>query len=457
MNGSPHQLRPSIQVDTRRANVQLQHAHIAPPIAQSTRPATGGQLAVVRLPSNRARVRALQSRATQTSLGFTAEPIPPTRHPCSPYHWTSVQHGLHLVPLRSPTRAPVGPRSLRFYQFVDRFALEPTAISTERGLKHFTFNVAVGDLVRRSRFATKAPFLLHQFQNGSVRFRMRLIKDHQEHAAPAALSDWAPCPTHWPASMFIAVNDRHLTPRRKQHFHLDLPVELTDIIVQGENKVKLSLPKAGEDSKHGIIYYVAVEVVVVWDHATVTAGIKKHGQIPAEITKREVQRRLQPDNSDKIAVESKGLVVPVTDPFSCMIISTPVRGVSCKHIECFDLGTWLLTRPRKPARGEGEPSMVDGWNCPLCDCDASPLNLRVDGYFTEFLETLRLATEQSGVKRIAFNPDGTWVRVDDEAIARAETEGILRQAGVDSGPLPQSGVSNAHANAYNEVIEIVDD
>jgi hypothetical protein len=97
-------------------------------------------------------------------------------------------------------------------------------------------------------------------------------------------------------------------------------------------------------------------------------------------------------------------------------------------MECFDLETWLNTRPIKQAIKNGqqfvctspkrlELSDPDKWKCPICFGDARPRSLRINSFL---LGVRRQLEEQNKLetKSILVGVDGTWRPVveptDDE-------------------------------------------
>lgn len=47
----------------------------------------------------------------------------------------------------------------------------------------------------------------------------------------------------------------------------------------------------------------------------------------------------------------------------------PVRSINCKHIQCFDLTSYLVINQRRPR-----------WTCPICSSESPFRDLRVDEY-----------------------------------------------------------------------------
>lgn len=260
-------------------------------------------------------------------------------------------------------------------------------------------------------------------------------------------------PNNWPEHIYITVNGEPHLPRRRQHFHNDLPIELTESVQLGENTVGVSLPNVSANLKKGVISYVAVEVIKIIDHRTTKALVMQAPHVSFSETKCEIERRLRVSEEEDIIVENDSLIISLADPFSSVIYDIPIRGINCRHLECFDLETWLRTRPCKPSRHEKgrsnkEPCMVDVWKCPICGLDARPPSLQVDDYFAEIRATL-FARGQERVKKVQVDPKGNWTPIiedddTDDAVSNAE------DASANTSLRPTK-------RPTTEVIEILDD
>lgn len=77
------------------------------------------------------------------------------------------------------------------------------------------------------------------------------------------------------------------------------------------------------------------------------------------------------------------------DPISHSPILCPGRGVSCNHMQCFDLHEFLLLN-----------SNVDNWKCPICGSILTYEDLRFDcNFFTNCMKK-----HQSNSQQNSFNP-----------------------------------------------------
>lgn len=378
----------------------------------------------------------------------TISRIPPGEFPTSADDWTSIAPSLHLVQLRSPKRVSMYAISSRHYQFVTKFPVSPTPFPPQIGVRHLGFGVSPGEIAALSRTSTINGLPVHQYFAGSVRYRLRMCARKRQHGEGMTESQWSALPSSWPEHINIMFNNRPVIVRRKQHFHHDLPIELTDLVLAGQNDVVVSFPEVPVNHRLNMEYFIAVELVRTMSHDTIKEMITRETHISAVATKQEVARRLKPTDTDDVVVENDCLSVRVADPFSSTMFEVPVRGVDCKHLECFDLETWLQTRPRKP-KGKEEPSLVDGWRCPICGLDARPVSLRVDEFFVDVRQKL-LREGKGRTKMIDIRPDGTWTPIEEADDSEDDTPMPCRS-------LPSARTSRQASNAaVPETIELSD-
>ncbi|KAL7944673.1 hypothetical protein V8C42DRAFT_358357 [Trichoderma barbatum] len=381
--------------------------------------------------------------STQSQLHphFTTHVLPPSDYPYSPHGWTSLQAGLHLTHQRSPRRVSSSPdrdpdsKGTRFYQFFSKFVVEPRELEPHDGIRVFEFDVAQEDLDRLSLTSTSselssdeflAELPVSRYSNDSYRYRIRLCKGgKQGEQTTSDPATWARTPTHWPPGFFLEFNDKTKYICRKQHFHHDLPIELTNDLVKGKNTIKVNLPRWSSNLHENTLYFIAVELVVTLDHDSVWDLVISEPHTSVEVTKGEINRRLQRLETDEIVIKSGSLTVAVADSFSSKLFDMPVRGRHCLHVECIDLNNWLKSRPSKWPHESGEPTMVDDWACPICGMDARPCNLRVDDFFVEIRDKI-LENDMRNVKKIELFANGTWTPIEevDEDDGSTDKDGV---------------------------------
>ncbi|RCI08135.1 hypothetical protein L249_6319 [Ophiocordyceps polyrhachis-furcata BCC 54312] len=363
--------------------------------------------------------------------------------------WSRAQNSLHLSYLRSPERTCAMPTRKRFYQFISELAAAPQAFLPQTGLRALRFSVSQSQLSMLvvTGSSTEMPKVL--FSNGSLRYRLRMCKLSQTQSTQQVKeSTWTGYLSFWLPHIFLACNGQHVQPRRRQHFGSDLPVELTGLLKPGENTVQVSLPRVEGNTNQHWTYFMAVEIISILDHDAVRAMVQANSRTSVEEFKRDVNRRLRPDGSDDIIAESDNICVSVADPFSSSLFTIPVRGVDCKHLECFDLEIWLRTRPAKTSR---EPSAVDCWKCPICDSDARPVSLHVDDFFAEVRAKL-VKDGEGSVKKVNIHSDGTW-----SPLLEADEPHDEAQVPTAPGRERPAGTPAAVSELLQEVITIEDD
>lgn len=376
----------------------------------------------------------------QTSRDVRIPPINLIDYPHDPYDRKSVANALHQADIRSPKRVLSGAFKFvsneRYYQYIKHLALTPSAIPPHPHLYTFKFSLSdeeharvSKDTVRSEDIPLTLPF--NVFSNGSWRLRLRCVCRKQD-VVSISEAQWVKEDVTWPDQIFMQLNGRALTIRRKQHYAQEQPIEIGHCVRSGLNELKISVPPNVAQSRvwpPNKKPFIAVEVVETLSHSSVLAlnNLTVGSAIPAEHTLSIIRKRLGGPSGgtddDDIAIVASDLTIKVADPFSFCIFNIPVRGANCEHLECFDLETWLNTRPSKKSCVCGsrdanckvcprEPSFADKWKCPICGEDARPQALRVDGFLSEVRAALasqgRLAT-----KDIAVSSDGSWKPVID--------------------------------------------
>ena len=335
--------------------------------------------------------------------------IHPNEYPHNPYDWSSLQPALHLVKDRSPVREPATPHASRFYQWVKGYACQPKLLKPQQGLVSVEFDVSTkktGALVSTERHDG---LVKCRYTEGSLRYRLRLcrVPKEAENVGEATLMC---CATYWPDMIYIQVNNQPVNPRRKQYCRYDLPIELTTLVRTGKNCVQVSIPASRQQNA---VYALTIELVTVSSADAMQRFITTDQErFSEEETTKQLRHRLQSVDDDDVVVKDNFLSISVADPFSATLFVTPVRSKYCKHVECFDLGNWLESRPSKAPKRPGEPSKVDDWKCPICQVDARPSTLRVDEFFSRVRASL-VATGAERTKMIRVSDGAQWEAVEE--------------------------------------------
>lgn len=353
----------------------------------------------------------------------------------SPYDKKSIDMALHQVDVASPRRVPrqLPPEQSvstqeKHYQCIGEIVSGPLAIKPDQSIHQLDFEVSDDELKRLSTYSMSPGErqVLCDYFDGSLRFRLRVCEVDLNSRGSLSEAAWSTLSTQWPGHIYVMCNSQAVKIRRKLHNGQDQPAELTRLIRAGRNVLKLSVSNVTPKAGHATM--VAVEKVVTLTHSRIMAMVSERGVLPAEATRRIVRERLTPvgqngGDDDDVPIIFSNLSIDLADPFTATMFKIPVRGSSCTHLECFDLEVWLGTRLGKStsvhslkcgcglcrrSRALGaEPSLTDKWKCPLCDKDARPGSLRVDGFMVEVREAL-VRRGLTRTKSINVGPDGTW-------------------------------------------------
>ncbi|CAN8105641.1 unnamed protein product [Discula destructiva] len=424
------------------------------------------------------------SRPTSRVVPPPGRLIDRSEYPHSHQEKRSLLMSLHQAHARSPERTRRnGDLDERYYQSVHAFAVPPFRLAYYH---ETTFEISpeqFSELYKQKTLPNLASantegqrsIPVREYGHGSLRLRVRCCRPPFVKS-PVRESDWVTLDMLWPKHIFVGVNEHKLTIRRGTHNGKDLPIELTDFVVSGTNKLRVTVQRAAADQPS---HYLAVEVLAVASHSALLKGLEANNRASREETLEKIRARISaaPDEDDIVLVDRTGstareLSISLTDPFSASIFKIPARGATCSHMECFDLETWLNTRPIRQQLKCGhakevctcpkrlEPTEPDKWKCPICFEDARPSSLRIDS----FLEDVRRQLQEwnrMDVKSILVAVDGTWRPVDepadDEDDEDSVADGPVAGRGISSGRKslgPSQSASVERARAPVEVIEL---
>ncbi|OBT86054.1 hypothetical protein VE02_05695 [Pseudogymnoascus sp. 03VT05] len=394
--------------------------------------------------------------------------IPPAGY-TPPYQFPQPDRSaLHQAHLRSPVLKPIDAEeglaanetAPRYYQAVQSFAVNPTTLLDPPYITELSFAVPkrVYPNIAEDKISDLSSPMLREVRQGSLQYRVRCSRMNGE--ATLEPSDFMVADTKWPPTIFMEMNDSVLEIRRKNHFGKDRPVDITPHVLERgatkKNLLRIWVPRPPKTA-NDILYSIAIEVIEVFRHQQIIDMCLQEQRITAKEMIEDIRDKLSNtnvDEDDDVALVSANLTIDLADPFTSRIFTTPVRGVRCRHRECFDLETFLISRSTKP---QEVACLPDVWKCPLCGGDASPRSLRVD----EFLVSVRERLEREGgldVKAILVTEDGEWtVKPEAPPAVRKKSRG-----GSGSVPRDESGsnspkVPSRQGSRAVEVIEVDDD
>jgi hypothetical protein len=312
-----------------------------------------------------------------------------------------------------------------------------------RAIEKWTFTLSAGEMQtipQTIRIVMGGPGIRDVNENSKIA-RLRCVKwleseEPEEHI-------WAIADASWIPHSYFTLNGTFLQQRKKVHNGKDLPIDITALLKEGDNILEIAVMAKSGDTSH-LNYLIAIEAIIVSSHESIKNHCLNQTRISAEQVVQGIKSKLVgTDDDDEISIMESSLTIGLFDPFSqANMCDIPVRSRACLHNDCFDLETFLMSRPRK-----GDASVPDQWKCPICNADARPHMLLVDG----FLEDVKKQLEARGLQRtrqIIVQQDGSWK-------PKAEVhEGVSDRGASDEPHTPS--MTRPSIPAHAEVIDLSD-
>ena len=364
--------------------------------------------------------------------------------------WTlSALHQAHLRDPRFEVDVNVNP-SEQLYQSVHAFAAKPRRLSGANLIQTYGFSIPTAASIAATIDPEDGQRKVRVLTEESLQFRFRIVKVGSpiDDASNEDLEqDWVLKPTYWPSNFYYFLNGHELEPRRKQHHTKDLPIDITEFVHGGGqmNTLEIFANISWDEAASCLPQFAfTVEVIGANYHKSIleqcqnrtisseaslnviTTGLKRHA--PANGN----------EDDDDIMIDDARTNIQIYDPISQgKICALPTRGENCKHRECFDLLTFLQTRPREQP---GWPTEADAWKCPICLADVRPQKMIIDGFLKEVGEHLvREGKEKTRV--IVVEANGKWTPKIEEGLDSARTT-----PEIDDGDPSVTNTANAVTN-----------
>ncbi|PTU25059.1 hypothetical protein P175DRAFT_0498170 [Aspergillus ochraceoroseus IBT 24754] len=324
---------------------------------------------------------------------------------------------LHQAHLRNPVRrilahTPTGVTETKSLLYPDSFKVPPQPLGPNLTIFRWQFSLSKEETGRFPALESLGTGrrMLQTVMEGNQIYRFRCIK-----IPPTAIKvdghSWCVAETVWPTVIYVFINDVELFPRRKIHNGRDLPLDLTQHLQEGVNRVTVHLIRSPTEENE-LTYAAAVEVLT---YSSLSQAKNLVQSLPAAESREQIRRRLTtrpPDNDDDdLKIVSDYLVVSLVDPFTARLFTVPVRGRHCEHRECFDHETFLQTRALK----SGDRSVETDWRCPICRRDARPHNLIMDGFLAAVRSEVERMNRSDDARAVQIKADGSWELKTDDA------------------------------------------
>ncbi|KAF2112059.1 hypothetical protein BDV96DRAFT_168155 [Lophiotrema nucula] len=433
------QMSPPPQQQIQPAQVQQQQVQQAPPLQQQAGTAPAPQQQFQQPQPPKQDPRKLMP--------------PPGLYRSQQTQPNPVVSALHQAGLRSPTLRAQGSES-NLLQYVKKLATPPTPLKVAGHqvetwkLPRFDLNtIPVTADGAFGAYSTRSVNEKHQL------YRLRCIKWPHDAESPNE-NVWAVSDTCWPSLSYFTLNKNdHLHQRKKLNYGKDLPIDISSLVHDGDNMLDISVLCSSRDLTWRN-YRLAIEVVGFKRPESIKEECLSARVIPLTHILDKIKAKLSSNNDDEVSIVQSNVTINLVDPFSAsQICDIPVRSAACLHFDCFDLDIFLQTRMSK---GNDEASMADHWKCPICNGDARPHLLVVDG----FLQKVRRTLAQHSLlntRAIIVGQDGSWKpKVETRDMSARDTPEQSEPASPRSSAPAAGSRPFSAASAAAKEVEVID-
>ncbi|CAL8368151.1 unnamed protein product [Gadus morhua 'NCC'] len=254
--------------------------------------------------------------------------------------------------------------------------------------------------------------------------------------------------TNWPASVQVSVNATPLTIERGDNKTSHKPLHLKHVCQPGRNTIQITVTACC------CSHLFVLQLVHRPSVRSVLQGLLKKRLLPAEHCITKIKRNFSSVAASagnatlngEDGVEQTAIKVSLKCPVTFRRIQLPARGHDCKHVQCFDLESYLQLNCERGT-----------WRCPVCNKTALLEGLEVDQYMWGILN----AIQNSEFEEVTIDPTCSWrpVPIKSELHIKEDPDGplakrfktmspsqmtmpnvveMIAQLGPGSGPAPTS-------------------
>uniref|UniRef100_A0A3Q3D6F7 Zinc finger, MIZ-type containing 2 n=1 Tax=Hippocampus comes TaxID=109280 RepID=A0A3Q3D6F7_HIPCM len=217
--------------------------------------------------------------------------------------------------------------------------------------------------------------------------------------------------TNWPASVQVSVNATPLSIERGDNKTSHKALYLKQVCQPGRNTVQITVTACC------CSHLFVLQLVHRPSVRSVLQGLMKKRLLPAEHCITKIKRNFSsgtipgtPGLNGEDGVEQTAIKVSLKCPITFRRIQLPARGHDCRHIQCFDLESYLQLNCERGT-----------WRCPVCNKTALLEGLEVDQYMLGILVYI----QNSDYEEITIDPLCGWrpVPVKPDLHVKEESDG----------------------------------
>ncbi|KAG7391925.1 hypothetical protein PHYPSEUDO_003131 [Phytophthora pseudosyringae] len=280
-----------------------------------------------------------------------------------------------------------------FYR-VQKTVLDPNFVRFAKLASSFRLEYYITDNDLNNMYANRDP-KPGSMTPGSLELQLRCFAVKEDLAAGHC----------WPTSTQLSVNGfgvpitqrappGHANPSKVLR---ELPANIFQYSRVGRNVLDI------RTTENPSVFGCMVQIVEVRNINDLVDEVKEASKnLTYESAKQEVIKSFGSEDEDDVVATVT--MLSVRCPLGLCVINMPARGLHCKHLQCFDLKTFLLFS--KKARSKA-------WRCTVCHRFIKASDLRIDPYLKKLLAEVEGEDE---LEEVEIFPDGSWKRRLDEEL-----------------------------------------
>ncbi|XP_041088186.1 zinc finger MIZ domain-containing protein 2-like isoform X5 [Polyodon spathula] len=215
--------------------------------------------------------------------------------------------------------------------------------------------------------------------------------------------------TNWPSSVQVSVNATPLSIERGDNKTSHKPLYLKQVCQPGRNTIQITVTACC------CSHLFVLQLVHRPSVRSVLQGLMKKRLLPAEHCITKIKRNFSngtipgtPGLNGEDGVEQTAIKVSLKCPITFRRIQLPARGHDCRHIQCFDLESYLQLNCERGT-----------WRCPVCNKTALLEGLEVDQYMLGIL----IYIQNSDFEEITIDPACSWKPVPIKPDIKEDPDG----------------------------------
>ncbi|XP_063699763.1 zinc finger MIZ domain-containing protein 1 [Culicoides brevitarsis] len=222
--------------------------------------------------------------------------------------------------------------------------------------------------------------------------------------------------TNWPASVQVSANSNPLEIDRGENKNSHRPLYLKQVCQPGRNTIQITVSTCC--CSHLFVLQLVHRPAV----RHVLDTLLRRNLLPTEHSVAKIKRFFA---SGAIPPNAMNESDPTQEPKSVRVylkcgsthkrITLPARGHDCKHIQCFDLETYLQVNCER-----------GNWRCPICNKPALTEGVEIDQYMWGIMNTIKASG--ADIDEFTIDSQGNW-----KSLAKGLSgNGIKQETDLDS-------------------------